>query len=615
MADFSWLQAGDEVPASNPLVMNNLSRRQFLKMGGLVAAAWAMPGGVLRWASARATGAADLTTLARTIGKGSLVRKGSKGSYYRLAETPGEPHLLRSELATKGTANPRSLLNVAHMTDIHLVDAQSPARVEFLDRFSDPGYGCQSTPFSSAFRPQEMMTLQVLESMIRQLRAISVSPVTGNPITLAVCTGDNIDNEQYNELRWFIDAMDGNGIISNNSGGPTYEGVQSAAWADPEYWHPDAGIDDKYKQQWGFPEYPRLFEDAVQPFAATGIGIKWLQTFGNHDGLLQGNAPRNAAFAAIAVGGEKVTAPPPGFDPCDGLQTLRDNPTSLLAGTGHLVTRDANRRVVSRGEYIAEMFNTTGTPNGHGFTAKNVTDGVAYWVNDDTPGFRMLGLDTVNPGGTDSGSIGQGQFDWLEQRLIESSSRYYDSKGLQVNTSNTDKLVILFSHHGLRSMNLQHQAVNPFDATANDFPRKLSDEVQALVLRFPNVIAWVNGHSHANVIVPRSSSRGNGFWDIGTAAHIDWSCQSRLIEVIDNQNGTLSIFCTMVDHAAPITPGGTDPVLKLASISRELAANDYQTGLVSKGPGKIEDRNVELILKAPFAVSSIATPTPLFAGA
>jgi hypothetical protein len=57
----------------------------------------------------------------------------------------------------------------------------------------------------------------------------------------------------------------------------------------------------------------------------------------------------------------------------------------------------------------------------------------------------------------------------------------------------------------------------------------------------------------------------------------------------------------MVDHAAPAVPGAEpDPVLRLASISRELAANDFQLGFESKGPGEAKDRNVELLIKAPF---------------
>ncbi|MGH2555316.1 MAG: TIGR03767 family metallophosphoesterase, partial [Actinomycetota bacterium] len=122
-----------------------------------------------------------------------------------------------------------------------------------------------------------------------------------------------------------------------------------------------------------------------------------------------------------------------------------------------------------------------------------------------------------------------------------------------------------------------------------------------LLHRFPNVIAWISGHTHDNVIQPRpdTAGRSSGFWDIGTAAHIDWSCQSRILELAIRVDGTISIFCTMIDHAAPADPRGASGLLGLASIHRELAANDYQYGFGSNGPGKPEDRNVELILPGP----------------
>jgi hypothetical protein len=52
----------------------------------------------------------------------------------------------------------------------------------------------------------------------------------------------------------------------------------------------------------------------------------------------------------------------------------------------------------------------------------------------------------------------------------------------------------------------------------------------------------------------------------------------------------------MVDYAAPVDPLGVTGGAWLASVHRELAANDYQYGFSSKGPGRPEDRNVELTL-------------------
>jgi hypothetical protein len=68
---------------------------------------------------------------------------------------------------------------------------------------------------------------------------------------------------------------------------------------------------------------------------------------------------------------------------------------------------------------------------------------------------------------------------------------------------------------------------------------------------------------------------------------------------VDNADGTLSIFTTSVDHAADASYGRrTDDVLPLASLSRELAANDWQIDVLPKA-GKQRDRNTELLVATP----------------
>ena len=108
---------------------------------------------------------------------------------------------------------------------------------------------------------------------------------------------------------------------------------------------------------------------------------------------------------------------------------------------------------------------------------------------------------------------------------------------------------------------------------------------------------------------------GGGFWELVTAAHADWPQQSRLLDLVDNADGTLSIFGTIFDHGAPARPGArparrgprlsASEVEWLASIARELSYNDPQgengrDGLVDRR-GTAADRNVELVIPNPYS--------------
>jgi len=76
---------------------------------------------------------------------------------------------------------------------------------------------------------------------------------------------------------------------------------------------------------------------------------------------------------------------------------------------------------------------------------------------------------------------------------------------------------------------------------------------------------------------------------------------------MDNRDGTLSLFGTMIDHGAtlatprPGTPAGDFDPPTLAALGRELAYNDPQAGVEDGAEGRPQDRNVELLLPDPRA--------------
>lgn len=554
--------------------MTSVSRRRFLQAAAALAAATGLP---LEWAEAALTADPTGTTLDRTI-----VRLSATG-YSTLGYGPGEPHIGHpsNPVPLPPGSGARPLLAFAHFTDVHIVDAQSPARVEFLDRLVDGQ--CSSVPVGGAWRPQETMTAQVLAAMVAAINDVQARRVAaGQPrLAFAMSTGDNCDNQQGNELEWFLTGFDGGRLVPN-SGGPAYEGTQSPDWGDRSYWVPRAGVSDEYKDAYGFPGEDAwgygidgLLAAATAGFDAAPIAMPWYLAYGNHDGLLQGNAPANPALSAIATGPLKVAGLPAGIDPCSAFDALQRDPASLFAAPGKPVTADPRRKPLNRAEYVAAV--------GRRHGLELAPPGQAYFTTDAHPGFRLVVLDTVNPGGFAEGSIGQAQFDWLAAQLESAGDRY----------------VLLFSHHGLHS--LTNPVATPDPLQPDVERRVLADEVEALLHTSPNVIAWICGHTHQNRITLRKGANGHAFWDVETAAHIDWPCQARIVEVLERAEALL-LRLTLVDPAGPVRRADigaeADPVLKLSGVHHELAANDPQVNRVVAA-GKREERNVVLTLPKP----------------
>jgi metallophosphoesterase (TIGR03767 family) len=537
------------------------------------------------------------TTLERTLIAGEVAGVGSKGCYRRLQFGAGEPRLVRDELSCRsstGGSQRRSLVVLAQITDLQLADAQSPGRFEFFEYLRGRP---DMQAFVPAYRPQEVLNVHAVDAIAAAIRNYGGSPETGARVGLVLSTGDNVDNAQLNELTWYLSLMGGGSVVAS-SGGPVYDGVQAPGWPDDLYWHPDPG-DDRFKSSWGFPDYAGLLEHAVAPFDTTGVGVGWLSCFGNHDGLVFGESVPTSDYRRIALGSKKAVALPPGLDPIGREVELFSHPERFLAGPRRSITADPGRQIVSRRDFVSAHLAAPGLPGGHGFTERNLADATAYAAYDGVEGLRIVLLDSTNLNGRSDGSLGVKQLAWLEERLSEVHARYFSPAGTPVSTGNEDCLVVLASHHGLASLSNDREQV---DGPEEDQPRVTAGEIRALVHRFPNVVLWLNGHRHRNEIVLRRPPDGqaHGFWEVSTVALADWPSQTRVVEIVANDDGTLSILCTMVDHGAAVDPRAEAGGARLASIHRELAANVPGAGLGANLEGGRLDRNVELLLPAPF---------------
>jgi len=251
-----------------------------------------------------------LTTVDRRLLPGDP----GEGGYRSLKETPGESYVQRGDQGGHGAlAEGQPIAVFAQLSDTHVMDHQSPARVELLDRFADPDHLPDGGDrVVGTYRPQELLTAHVLEAMVQAVNRCAVGPVTGAPVDFAIVTGDLTDNAQENELSTFLGLLDGRRVDPDSGDRTRYEGT--ACSDDPRYWHPEGETFDIPRTTFGFPARPGLLDAARRPFPASGLRIPWYSVYGNHDNQLQGTVPATPDLEAVAVGDWKLASPPDSLD-------------------------------------------------------------------------------------------------------------------------------------------------------------------------------------------------------------------------------------------------------------------------------------------------------------
>jgi metallophosphoesterase (TIGR03767 family) len=576
-----------------------------------------------------------------------IVPDGAPG-FDQLGAGAGEPYMVREVgfgAAQAGREGRRtSIAYFGQLSDFQLADEESPARVELVDPLG--------APVEAAYRPWEALQPFIDNAMIRQIDSFSGASTIASgdgsraPMSFAIDTGDSADSQQLNETEWVRTLLEG-GTLDPNSGidpsgyshplcppvgvpgaaeAARYTGVQDysdyAEGLSPYFYDPN----EPRGAAAGWPEYPGLMDRAQEPFEAAGLDVPSYVAFGNHDGLVQGNQAANANFEEIATGCIKPMegalgglTDPSKATPEELEDLLLTDPTAVS-----LVPPDPARRYVSKAQF-KQVFEEGSQADGHGFgdvdpAQEAASNGAAgYYSFVPRPGLRMIALDTVCEGGVAGpcadGNVDDPQYRWLEGELQKATA--------------ANQLVVIFSHHAIPSLtaNVPDEAAPPCigpDAHGHDAnpgcdvdprlstPIHLGPEMVELLHRFPNVIAWVAGHSHVNDVTPYPdpSGNGHGFWSIRVAAEADWPQQARLLQIFDNHDGTLSIFGTIVDHAsgatspAPGTDAATMTPEELASVGRTLSYNDAQVGARACEPepcgeGGPDDRNVELLVNDP----------------
>jgi 3',5'-cyclic AMP phosphodiesterase CpdA len=299
---------------------------------------------------------------------------------------PAEPFTDRGERARLG----RTLVTFGQLTDTHVRDEESPARVPFMDR--------TGPPFTSTFRPQEAFSAQTLDAAVRALN-------TQKPDAVFL-TGDITDNAQRNELDLALRVLEG-GRAEPDSGAPGYRGVQQGDSADPFYYRPDFDA----------PAHPGALQRAQRPFAAQGLQAPLHALVGNHDVLAQGEVPPTPAINAYATGDQLVTSldpellsrfPREEIDAQRATELLLANPFGLPSET---VPADPRRHLVGPGEAERALD-----------TQETVDLGDRV---------RAVLVDTVNRDGTSRARINPQQLQRLDAQL------------------DTPRHVIVFSHNPL----------------------------------------------------------------------------------------------------------------------------------------------------------------------
>ena len=429
------------------------------------------------------------------------------------------------EVDQNATSGLTLVARIAHISDSHMVDIESPARYTGADDIVD-----------SAWRPWEGYSSQLLDGIVRATNRIHQS---GSSVSFLVHTGDTSDNCQSNELRWTLQVMDGEQV------------------------KPLSGVDDRSAESKPAPTLDPYAAFQAQGLYRSGVhgdlpSIPWYVVPGNHDSYALGTFPivtypDGVRRSPLPISNRLGILAPAFFDPTGcwthGVVTpAKPGPPPLLE-TPSFVLPNPDRAYFDKRAFKRALFATVTGPGGHGYSEAD--SDVSWYSVSPAPGLRLIGIDTsdrplaIPSLPYDHGCIVFAQSEFLRRELKAAQDR--------------GELVIVASHYPSQLLQVSSGSVMG------------PDDFRALLRQYPNVILHLSGHNHTNRVFDRE-----GYIEIQTCSTLTLPQEGRIVEIWRNpaDNGIL-IGYHMFSHLDNDLPAlGDDPLRPMRQLAQAIAQMD-----------------------------------------
>jgi metallophosphoesterase (TIGR03768 family) len=487
------------------------------------------------------------------------------------------------------------LLNFFTISDIHITDKEAPNQLIYLQQLN-PTYAGQNT---SIYSPIMMYTTHVLDAAIQTANALHREKAFDFGISL----GDTCNSTQYNELRWYIDVIDGK-VITPSSG--AHLGADTIDYQKP---FKAAGLDKTIPFYQALGNHDHFIIGSFPVDADPSLGIRNSYTSGTVWAVADILSPNFAAFPVL-FNMENMKATPKYYQGViDGSTPLGKIIKAGKAGdpgfaSPPTVAADPDRRSLTRTEWISEYFKTTSNPVGHGFNLVDPTQPSGFACYSFLPKsnipLKIIVLDDTQSETDGSKDIhGHGYLDanrlaWLKAELAAGQA--------------ANQLMIIAAHIPIAVAKIGDEtewwlgdraaSTKPnwwIDSTAPTQNAITLKELVDTLQNTPNLLMWISGHRHLNTVKafvsPDPTKPEKGFWQVETSSLHDFPQQFRTFEIYLNSDYTISIKTINIDPAVKAgTPAATSRKYAIAAqqiVQNNSALNNPNAATIGKSPAII----------------------------